>query len=359
MKNKVMVAIAMSALMFVAYADTDLDSVTSSVEAEAHEREAYAKELFAPVSFNLGSYFYIQEDLKQYISDFSVVGNQWGELKALHDSGDYLGMLGVLSGRKLREYPDKEGIKRLYSKMLGGMFSQNYRVSLAATHNINLVCRAFPGMDCHLPGITALTDFRNMQMMFAIRGGKCFYVYTPDDKINLIIKKYAEARDKVREDMKLARIFEEDGAKQIEALNQEQFHATLKWLSSAKVRPGPYIRLRQPMSKSFWREFNAAGKKTAVPEGKILNEKAEPSGDRAVRKAAYVCPECNGRKYLSTKSCEKCDGAGYSLREAWITDLSGNRLPAKKQKCAACQGKGTVYTGRRKCPRCAGTGVVE
>ena len=68
----------------------------------------------APLSFNVGSYFYIQEDLKRYISELAVNDPQWNELKKLHSRKDYLGMIGVLKKEKLREYPSKEEIKSLY-----------------------------------------------------------------------------------------------------------------------------------------------------------------------------------------------------------------------------------------------------
>lgn len=46
--------------------------VDPELDMEQRERAALAEELFAPISFNLGDYFYVQEDLKRYISEFAV-----------------------------------------------------------------------------------------------------------------------------------------------------------------------------------------------------------------------------------------------------------------------------------------------
>ena len=319
----------------------DAMDVESAMDSEMQGRAALAEELFAPVSFNIGSYFYIQEDLKQYMSGLTVNDPQWAELKKLHAKKDYLGMIGVLKGEKQRGYPPKEEIRRLHERFLQGGYGGR-RISYSLTHKITTICRAFPGSNVN---IMLGQDFRNSLCAFTLSSGKCMYIYSPDEKIDLMIKKYGDARDKVREDIKLARIYKEEGEAKIAELNEKQFKATLKWLATAKVKPGELVNSRKPMSVAFWREFNSAGKE------KSSDKKVEAAG------GGKICPDCNGKKYVvSEKQCEKCEGAGFTYSESSIKDLNGNKLPPKKSSCMACKGKGVINLGRKKCSACDGTG---
>ena len=72
-----------------------------------------------------------------------------------------------------------------------------------------------------------------------------------------------------------------------------------------------------------------------------------------------VCEECKGRKTVpDERVCIKCNGAGSIVRQTTITDLSGNRLPAKQVKCTKCNGKGVIVIGRKPCDACGGKGRV-
>ena len=325
--------------------------VDSEVNSEMKERAAFAEELFAPLSFNVGSYFYIQEDLKRYISELAVNDPQWNELKKLHSRKDYLGMIGVLKKEKLREYPSKEEIKSLYLRLTGEGLGCYFRLSVLLTHNIKVVCRAFPGKQS---GVFLSTDFLSPSWTFKILGGKCFYIYSPDEKIDTIIKRYGDARDKVREDMKMARIYKDEGEAKIAALCDHQFNSTLKWLATAKVKTGDFINGRKPLPTHFWKDFSLEATKNvpdnAVKEGGATGDKGDAASD------GIACPDCNGKKFITEKTCEKCEGTGYVMRGTWITDMKGNKMPAKKQKCASCKGKGKIAVARKKCETCGGTG---
>ena len=327
--------------------------VDPELDMEQRERAALAEELFAPISFNLGNYFYVQEDLKRYISEFTVNDPQWTELKKLHASKDYLGMIGVLKKEKLREYPPKNEIKRFHSLLMGEVFGGcHFKLSISLTHKINVVLRAFPGKKT---GVMLGQDFQNVTWTFKIPGGKCFYIYSPDDKINVIIKRYGDACDKVREDMKMARIFKEEGEAKIAALCDQQFNTTIKWLASSKVMAGDFINGRKPLPNSFWKQFAMSAKEEPIAGAKVDGaEEDKPEG----LSAGVRCPDCDGKKFITEKTCDKCDGAGYVVRSTRITDLSGNKIPDKKAKCPNCKGKGKVYIGRKKCESCKGTGLL-
>ena len=323
-------------------------------------RAELARELFAPVSFNIGDYFFIQEDLKKYISGLSVNNAAWDELKRYHDRRDYLGMLGVLNMEKLREYPSEETIRRLYAELVGnaGMTRiGHFTLSISLTRNIPLACRSFNGKTT---GHWIRSGDLNNQGLFVIKAGKCFYIYSPDSRINDLIKVYSDARDKVREDMKMARIFKEDGEKKIADLCERQYNDTLRWLATAKVIAGEPIAGRVPLQPSFWRTFNGERKKGAA------SEKSESAGTNGPDKSNsdqsgefVVCEKCKGRKTVPNEViCSKCNGAGSFVRQTRIKDLSGNALPPREVKCSKCNGKGVISVGRKPCEACDGKGRV-
>ena len=321
-------------------------------------RAELARELFEPLSFNIGDYFFVQEDLKKYISELSVRNPAWDELKRCHDRQDSLGMLGVLNREKLREYPSEETIRRLYAELVGNAAVTrigHFTLSISLTRKINIVCRAFPGKDS---GVYLGQDFHNNQWIFKIKGGKCFYIYSPDDRINATIKRYADSRDNVREDMKMARIFRDEGEKKLAGLCERQYRDTLKWLATAKVTAGEPIAGRTPLPPSFWREFNGERKKIA-PSGQ---PGAFGKNDSEITNAdggSVVCEECKGRTTVPDEAiCGKCNGAGSFVRQTRIKDLSGNALPAKEVKCSKCGGKGMISVGRKPCESCDGKGRV-
>lgn len=323
------------------------------LDLETRERAALAEELFSPISFNLGDYFYVQEDLKRYISEFAVNDPQWVELKKLHSRKDYLGMLGVLKKEKLREYPSKDEIRRFHSLLMGEGFGGCYfRLSISLTHKISIVLRAFPGKQT---GVMLGQDFQNTTWTFRIAGGKCFYIYSPDEKINVLIKHYGDARDKVREDMKLARIFKEEGEAKIATLCYQQFNSTIHWLASSKVRTGDFIYGRKPLPNSFWRQFATSAK--AEPMVAAKEDGAQEDKTEALN-TGVPCPDCDGKKFITEKICDKCNGVGCVVHSTRITDMNGNKIPDKKVKCPNCKGKGKVYIGRRKCESCRGTGLL-
>ena len=338
--------------------------IVRGVEAEKpfppDARAELAKELFEPVSFNIGDYFFIQEDLKKYISELSVRNPAWDELKRCHDRQDYLGMLGVLNREKLREYPSEETIRRLYAELAGNaglVRIGHFTISISLTRKMNIVCRAFPGKDA---GVYLGQDFLNSQWMFKIKGGKCFYIYSPDERVNSTIKRYADARDKVRDDMKMARIFKEDGERKIADLCERQYNDTLRWLATAKVVAGEPIAGRVPLQPSFWREFNGERKKIA-PSGQTSADGTNAHDKSNVGGAGgfVVCEECKGRKTVPDEMiCSKCNGTGSIVRQTRIKDLSGNALPAKEVKCSKCSGKGRISIGRKACEACSGKGRV-
>ena len=332
--------------------------------AEAEEplprdaRAELAKELFEPLSFNIGDYFFIQEDLKKYISGLSVNNAAWDELKRYHDRQDYLGMLGVLNREKLREYPSEETIRRLHAELVGNALTTrigHFMLSLSMTRKINITCRAFPGKDTGL-----WIGAENRQCLFKIKAGKCFYIYSPDNRINDLIKQYDGARDKVREDVRMARIFKEDGEKKIADLCERQYNDTLRWLAAAKVVAGDPIAGRVPLQPSFWRAFNGERKKSA-PSGQSdavgMNDSDKSTADGVG--GFVLCEECKGRKTVPDETiCVKCNGAGGFVRQTRIKDLSGNALPPKEVKCEKCSGKGVISVGRKPCVNCDGKGRV-
>ena len=320
-------------------------------------RAELAKKLFEPVSFNIGDYFFIQDDLKKYISGLSVNNAAWDELKKYHDRQDYLGMLGVLNREKLREYPSEETIRKLHAELVGdAMYTRigHFTLSLSTTRKINVTCRAFPGKDT---GIWIRTDDPNNQGLFKIKGGKCFYIYSPDERINSMIKRYADARDKVREDIRMARIFKEDGEKKIADLCERQYNDTLRWLAMAKVAVGDPIEGRVPLQPSFWMAFNGERKTNPSVAVEGTSDSDKPNSEGVVE--FVVCEECKGRKTVPDEMiCSKCNGAGSFIRQTRIKDLSGNALPAREVKCSRCRGKGVITVGRKPCEACDGKGRV-
>ena len=222
---------------------------------------------------------------------------------------------------------------------------------------MNVICRAFPGKKT---SVYLGRDFQSIQWQFKIKEGKCFYIYSPDERINSKIKRYADARDKVREDMNLARIFKEDGEKKIADLCDRQYNDTLRWLATAKVVAGDPIAGRVPLQPSFWRAFNGERRKSASPghSGSVgTNDSDKSNADGSG--GFVVCEECKGRKTVPDETiCSKCNGAGSFVRQTRIKDLSGNALPAKEVKCSKCSGRGVVSVGRKPCEACDGKGRV-
>ena len=230
-----------------------LDGSDKALPLPGDGRAELARELFEPLSFNLGDYFFVQDDLKKYVSELSVRNPAWNELKMHHDNHDYLGMLGVLCGEKLRDYPSEETIRRLHEELIGNVMlarNGNFSLSYSLTRKMNIVCRAFPGKDT---GIPLGKDFQNYLWQFKIKGGKCFYIYSPDNRIDAMIKQYGDARDKVRADMKMARIFKDDGEKKIAELCERQCNDTLRWLATTKVVAGGPITGHVPLQPSMFR----------------------------------------------------------------------------------------------------------
>ena len=323
-------------------------------------RAELARELFEPLSFNIGDYFFIQEDLKKYVSGLSVRNPAWDELKRCHDRQDYIGILGILGGEKLREYPSESTIRQRHAELVGSSGLNRvgpFMLSISLVRRMNVICRAFPGKKT---SVCLGTDFQSIQWQFKIKEGKCFYIYSPDERINSTIKRYADARDKVREDMNLARIFKEDGEKKIADLCDRQYNDTLRWLATAKVVAGEPIAGRVPLQPSFWRTFNGERKKggtSGSPEAVGTNDSDKSNSDQGGE--FVVCEECKGRKTVPNEViCSKCNGAGSFVRQTRIKDLSGNALPPKEVKCSKCNGKGVISVGRKPCEACDGKGRV-
>ena len=335
-----------------------LDGSDKALPLPGDGRAELARELFEPLSFNLGDYFFVQDDLKKYVSELSVRNPAWNELKMHHDNHDYLGILGVLCGEKLRDYPSEETIRRLHDELIGNVMlarNGNFSLSYSLTRKMNIVCRAFPGKDT---GIPLGKDFQNYLWQFKIKGGKCFYIYSPDNRIDAMIKQYGDARDKVREDMKMARIFKDDGEKKIAELCERQCNDTLRWLATTKVVAGEPITGRVPLQPSFWKSFNGEQKKGAV--NRLAVQNGASNSDKATAEVAegfVVCGVCKGKKTVPEEmTCTRCNGVGSVVRQSKIKDLSGNALPAKEVKCTKCNGKGLIIVGCKPCEACDGKG---
>ena len=336
------------------------DSAVTPMADVFDERYELAKELFAPLSFNIGDYFYIQEDLKQYVSQLSVEGSTWEELKRHHDKKDYLGMLGVIKKEKLHDYPPAGTIRKLHAELIGNGLSAPFRLKASFTHKVNVVCRAFPGKNTG--GLFLGTDYKNILFQFRMKAGKCFYIYSPDDQINAMIKQYGNARDTIREDMKMARIFKEDGEAKIARLCEKQFRDTLKWLATAKVSPGDAIADRKPLPPSFWKSFSGSGRKNTVARrAENVEALARDSGTMATENSVRmsVCEECKGKRTVQdVKTCIRCNGTGFSPKQAADQGSSGKDATAKGTMCPLCKGKGTMCIGLKPCNTCKGKGKV-
>lgn len=232
---------------------------------QQQELAIFAETLLKPVSFNICDYFSVQRDLRQYVSQFYVADPLWKELKALHRKCDYLGMLGVIKGEKLREYPSKAEISSLFTVLK----EHRFRPKLQLTHKLNAKYYAIPGKNPDSIFLIPHPDISVETHGFRIVHTMCFYVCVVDDVHESITGKYKSAKNKVKEDMRLAKIYKEDGEKKLNDIEGIYRKEIGRWMATTKVKVAAdsLIKDRKPLPATFWLKRRSVDKQTVKEPG--------------------------------------------------------------------------------------------
>ena len=146
---------------------------------EQNKRAEYAKEMLSKISFDIGSYFDIQNDLKRYIASMSVTEKKWENLKELQLKNDGLGMLRVAAGNEMKDYPDQSRI----DSIIKDLKSAEFHVEIHFKHkpidcgdfrveSVKLKSRTGVFSDFLTVGISAGVDEESLILTFSMAAGE-------------------------------------------------------------------------------------------------------------------------------------------------------------------------------------------
>ena len=94
---------------------------------EQRQRAEYAATKLLPLSFDLSKRFRFQNALAKCIKSAVVTDRDWNRLTEMQKKKDWLGMLGVIDGNHMKEYPELDTIDGLMEKLNDRKFYVDFR----------------------------------------------------------------------------------------------------------------------------------------------------------------------------------------------------------------------------------------
>ena len=325
---------------------------------EQKERAEYAKVLLSQLSFEVGSYFDVQEDLKRFVYSTAVTEKKWATLKELQKKGDWLSMLNVIAEGEMNDYPAQNHI----STLVDGLKKTAFHAEFLFTHTDagrsgvpNKMCVGCVFSDNRYRPIEwnavsfpsgkfaiendIIRDRENASLIvsFSMNSGKNKFIHA--EYSNPSGQKVLAERDKqlsrIASEVKLGRITQSEAGEERKKVEELMWRDFRSWLATSKVRDSDY-----PVK---------------VRDGRSEKGGGREAPNQAVKPKWTTCPDCNGIGYISSGTCQDCGGVGWYRTEV-KRGLGGRPLGGRKSQCPKCKGKGEV---KEMCKRCRGTGKIK
>lgn len=317
---------------------------------EQKERAEYAKVMLSKISFDVNSYFDIQKDLKRFIYSVSVTEKKWSNLNDLRLKNDWLGILNVVSGNEMKDYPDQSQIASIIDKLENTKFHAEFIFTHKKHHRDTVRIGWVDVRECyhafenpgHFDGVEQFTDDSNIvtfsmaasEKMKPILYAKGFY--QPERKL---FDNRSKQLEKINSDIGLGKITQSEAEKRRNDVEAAFRREVAAWIQTSKVSDAVDVfdeRIREGRGN-----VNVGKKSGATSSG---------------TKSQWVtCPDCGGSRYISKGKCPNCDGAG-KYRTALTRGIGGRTMGGKIRQCDKCKGSGEI---KETCKACYGRGKVK
>ena len=326
---------------------------------EQKQRAEYAKVILSNISFDVNSYFDVQNDLKRFVYSAGVTEKNWSVLKDLQTREDWLGMLNVLSGNQMKDFPAQTQIEAIIETLKRTEFHAEFLFTHtddkrhSGLHHRMCVGRVFPGERYHpirwdyghsSRGVAWNLDNASLIVPFSIQDGKNKFIHAeyPDPSGWGLLKKRDEQLNAISSEAKLGRITQSEAEERRRNAEDELVKCFSAWLNTSKVRDAHYpVRVRVGRAKSV------VGVSESRTKAGDSNKLSKPKWT--------TCPDCNGSRYISKGRCDKCGGAG-KYRTASVSGIGGRTIGGRMTQCDKCKGKGEI---KELCKRCRGYGKIK
>ena len=321
---------------------------------EQKERAEYAEKMLSEISFKLGSYCKMQKDLWNYVSTCEVTERDWATLKDMQLKKDWLGMLNVIGGTSMSDYPSINTIENMIEKLK----KREFHLALKFTHdNLRIVEQAGIIGEHKTHYDKEVADELIVRFKMAnqdIRTNKCI-IYCPSAKDNSTYgwgncnKKAGEKRAKIEKDMELGRIDKTEYEHSMQQVQEETETAILEWLDMAVVE-NDWMRPISGRTKIVRDKPSSIGNNS----GKSKAGGKTKSPTKAPKIKWIECPNCEGTRYISKGSCDNCGGTGKTRTP--VRRALGGTMGGRLTQCDKCRGKGEI---KESCKECNGRGKIK
>ena len=326
---------------------------------EQKERAEYAKAILSEIAFDVNSYFGIQKDLKRFVYSVDATEKNWATLKNLQERQDWLGMLNIISGTQMKDYPVKEEIAAIIENLKKTKFHAEFLFTHtddkrnSGLHHRMCVGKVSLGDQYHpirwddgVFSSDVVWDLDNASLIvpFSMRDGKNKFIHAqyPDPSGDELLTKRREQLKKISTDLKLGRITQGEAEEQRKDVEDELMKGFSAWLNTSKVRDALYpVRVRVRPSK--------------VVEGKSGSKSKTKTPNNSAKPKWVPCPDCDGSRYISKGQCDKCGGEGKYRTPAY-RGLGSRPMGGQMTRCDVCKGKGEI---KELCKRCRGSGRIK
>ncbi len=301
---------------------------------EQKQRAEYASVKLGGISFDWKSYVRMQKDLLRYVYSIEVTEKKWRELQNLQRDKNWLGMLGAIAEREMKDYPNEDNIDLLVKQLR----TKEFHLSLKFTHKIRLHSLRggwWDDSDSILP-FNMDKSIGGKMTIYAVNG------VGHGRSVNMVYEEAAHKKEEIRVNMKLGRIYQTEGDAALKQVDEELAKEVSEWLDTEPVQ----ISLFKPIP----------GREKTMPSVSQSSTAEKTSSGTPKTKPQWVpCPDCDGSRYISKGECDKCGGEG-KYRTPVTRGISGRLLGGRMTQCEKCKGKGEI---KERCKRCRGNGKIK
>ena len=312
---------------------------------EQKERAEYAEMKLKDVLFDINLYLFVQKDLRRYIYSMEITERNWAVLAKAHRSRNWLGMLSLINGNELNDYPDTGEI----DYMVKILKEQEFHIEILFTH-LTRRCdiNAMKLDEKYFYREKANCDFSGSLIVpFTIGEGNVNFVCCTMSSTPRMPEKDSSELDKINKDVGLGRISQSEAESRFNRIKEEYPRKIWNWLETSKIDHSWFdekVEGRTNSSRSNM-EFGS----NPVTTGSV---RPSPSGSQP---KWITCPDCGGSRYISKGRCDKCHGVGR-YRTAISHGIGNRQIGGRMTQCDKCNGKGEI---KETCKTCYGRGKIK